>query len=639
MKKTTRKINHEQKRNVQMKSVFSLKIIHSRVLFILMSVWMAIFSNNLIAQQPGVADSQFRLARQFEQLGQYAQAANLYKTLYANYPQNYTYFEGLRRILLRIKKYPELISIIQTRLREHPNDIQLQTQLGDVYFRKGDEVHAYRVWNSILQKYPRNQGVYRIVASVMLQNRLFDKAIGVYLQARRVTRGKPLFAMELAQLYTFQQSYAKATEEYLRFLKKQPYQFQFVQNQIARLPLDVKTFPDVEKVIKGWVKKYPKNYTLRKLLAGFYQSFGDYQSALSEILALEKLSGTHRPKNRKPGMDLYQFALDTYREKEYKISEQAFQKLLEDFPNFSQKDRAVFYLADISYSTGDFDRAWKLYRQVIQQYPKSNWSLEASLRLGDIFLNQKNDPVKAIPYFKRIIQNFPNSRQKVFATFRLTDCYVAEGNLGKAISVLQNLLEKSVLASGKIRSLQDEAFFKLAQLQFYNKDFESSLKDIQKILKNSNGTYDSPFVNDALDLQLLIQENRRDHEKALRLFAGGMYLKNRNLYTAAVDSLVKAVSLDSRAPLADRALLEAGRIKEKTKDWYGAIKIYELLVNSYSKSVYADEALNRVGEIYEKDIKNFEKARQTYEAILIQYPQSVLADELRNKLRELEGQP
>ena len=639
MKKTMRKINHEQKRNIQMKSVFSLNIIQSGVLFVLMSVSVAIFSNNLIAQQSGVADSQFRLARQFEQLGQYEQAANLYKTLYGNYPQNYTYFEGLRRNLLRIKKYPELISIIQTRLQEHPNDIQLQTQLGDVYFRMGDEVHAYRVWNGILQKYPRSQGVYRIVASVLLQNRLFDRAIGVYLQGRKVTGEKTLFAMELAQLYTFQQTYAKATEEYLRFLKKQPYQFRFVQNQIARLPLNEKTFRDVEKVIKKWIKKYPKNYALRKLLAGFYQSFGDYKSALGEILALEKLSGTHRLKNRKPGMDLYQFALDTYREKEYKVSEEAFQKLLEEFPDFSQKDRAVFYLADIAYSTGDFDRAEKLYRQVSQQYPKSSWSLEASLRLGDIFLNQKNNPAKAIPYFRRIIQNFPNSRQKVFATFHLTDCYVAEGDLEKAISVLQILLKNSVLASGKTRSLQDEAFFKLAQLQFYNKDFKSSMKDIQRILKNSNGKYDSPFVNDALDLQLLIQENKEDHEKALRLFSSGMYLKNRNLYTAAVDSLVKAVSLDSHAPLADRALLEAGRIKEKTKDWYGAIKIYELLVNSYSKSVYADEALNRVGEIYEKDIKDFEKARQTYEAILIQYPQSVLADELRTKLRELEGQP
>jgi len=634
-----RKINHEQKRNVQMKSIFSLKIIHPGVFLVLMSVCVAIFSNTLIAQQPGVADSQFRLARQFEQLGQYEQAANLYKTLYTNYPQNYTYFEGLRRNLLRIKKYPELINIIQKRLRERSHDIQLQTQLGDAYFRMGDEIHAYRVWNGILQKYPRSQGVYRIVASVMLQNRLFDKAIGVYLQGRKVLGEKTLFAMELAQLYTFQQSYAKAADEYLRFLKKQPYQLSFVQNRIARFPLDETTFPAVEKEIQKWVKKYPRNYTLRKLLSGFYQGFGDYKSALNEILALEKLSNTHRPKNKKRGMDLYQFALDTYREKEYTISEKAFQKLLKEFPNFSQKDRVNFYLADISYSTGNFDRAGKLYHQVTQHYPKSSWSLEALLRLGDIFLNQKNDPAKAIPYFERIIQNFPNSRQRLLATFRLVDCYVAEGNLGKAISVLNGLLKNSVLVSGKFRPLRDEAFFKLAQLQFYHKRFESSLKDIQKILKNSSGTYDSPFVNDALDLQLVIQENRGDHEKALRLFASGMYLKNRNLYAAAVDSLVKAVSLDSNAPLADRALLEAGKIKEKTRDWYGAIKIYELLVNSYSKSVYADEALNRVGEIYEKDIKDFEKARQTYEAILIQYPQSVLGDELRNKLRELEGQP
>ncbi|NOY76304.1 MAG: tetratricopeptide repeat protein [Calditrichaeota bacterium] len=607
--------------------------------FLLLAAWTVVFSNPSSAQQSGVADSQFRLARQFEQLGQYQQAANLYKTLYENYPQNYTYFEGLRRNLLRIKKYPELINLIQTRLRQNPRDIQLQTQLGDVYFRMGDEIHAYRVWNGILQKYPRNPGVYRIVASVMLQNRLFDKAIDVYLQGRKAIGKRDLFAMELAQLYTFQQIYPKAADEYIRFLKDQPYQLPFVQNQIARFPLDETTFPAVEKAIQKWVKKYPKNYALRKVLAGFYQSFGDYNSALKEILVLEKSGLSGSRKRRVPGTALYQFALDTYREKEFAISEKAFQKLLSDFPNFPRRDQATYYFADISYKTREYDRAQVLYKQVIERYPKSSWSLEALLRLGDIFLNQKHDPEQAIRYFQRIVQNFPNTRQQITATFHLVDCYVAEGNLKKAVAVLQNSLRGPALSSGKIRSLQNEALFKLAQLDFYQKNFEGSLKTIKKILQNTYGKYDSPFVNDALDLQLLIQENKDDHAAALQLFASGMYLSRRNHYEAAVDSLLRAVSLDSQAPLADRALLEAGRIKEKTKDWYGAIKIYQLLVTSYSKSVYSDEALNRVGLIYEKDLKDFEKARQTYESILIHYPQSVLGDELRKKVRELEGQP
>lgn len=622
-----------------MKQLFTPQIMDRTALFILMIVWAALFSNPLLAQQSGVADSQFRLARQFEQLGQYEQAANLYKTLYANYPQNYTYFEGLRRNLLRTKKYPELISLIQTRLRQNPRDIQMKTQLGDVYFRMGDEIHAYRVWNGILQNYPRNQSVYRIVASVLLQNRMFDKAIDVYLQGRKAIGKDNLFALELAQLYTFQQIYPKAADEYLRFLKAQPYQLAFVQNQIARFPLDETTFPAVEKEIRKWVKKHPRNYTLRKLLEGFYQSFGDYKSAFREILVLEKLKTSGGRKKRIPGTALYQFALDTYREKEFSISEKAFQKLLSDFPDFPRKDRATYYFADISYKTGEYDRAQALYQHVIDQFPKSSWSLEALLRMGDIFLNQRNNPEQAIGYFERIIRNFPNTRQQTVATFHLVDCYISEGNLEKAVSVLQNSLNGSALSSGKVRSLQNEALFKLAQLDFYQKNFDGSLKSIKKILQNNDGNYDGAYVNDALDLQLLIQENKDTHPRALGLFANGMYLSRRNLYTAAVDSLLRAVSLDSQAPLADRALLEAGRIKEKTKDWYGAIKIYQLLVTSYSTSVYSDEALNRVGMIYEKDLKDFEKARQTYEAILIQYPQSVLGDELRKKLRDLEGQP
>ncbi|HDZ12414.1 MAG TPA: tetratricopeptide repeat protein, partial [Bacteroidetes bacterium] len=169
--------------------------------------------------------------------------------------------------------------------------------------------------------------------------------------------------------------------------------------------------------------------------------------------------------------------------------------------------------------------------------------------------------------------------------------------------------------------------------------FKGSLKNINQILDNAFGKYDSPYVNNALDLELIIQENEKKYLSSLKLFASGMYLARRNLYGAAVDTLLKAAAENDQAALADRALLEAGRIKEKMKDWYGAIKIYQMLVGTYSQSVYADVALDREGKIYENDIKDFEKARQTYESILIQYPNSVLADELRKKVRQLEGQP
>ncbi|GBD94095.1 tol-pal system protein YbgF [bacterium BMS3Abin05] len=609
-----------------------------RILFLWL-ILAALMTPSVFAQPTGVEESRFRLARQFEQLGQYRQAADLYKKLYTGYPKNLTYFEGFRRNLLRLKKYPELAVIIQDRLRTRPADIGLETQLGDVYFKMGDEVRAYRVWSGILRKHPGQTAVYRVVASVMLQNRLFDRAIAVYLRGRKASNKPAQFALELAQLYMFRQTYPAAVDEYLRFLRQKPYQLFFVRNQIARLPLNENSYPAVEKEIRKWVKKYPKDYTLRKLLAGFYQSFGNYESALNEILALKGSSARKGVKKGFPAADLYQFALDTYREKEYKISEKAFRKLLEGFPDFSQKDRVTYYLADISYQTKDFDQAKQLYRQVIRRFPKSRWSLQASLRLGSIFLNQENNPAEAIVYFERIVRNFPGTRQQIEATFSLADCYLSEGNLGEAVSTLQNSLKNPSLNSGRDRSLQDEALFRLAQVKFYGKDFKGSLKNINQILDNAFGKYDSPYVNNALDLELIIQENEKKYLSSLKLFASGMYLARRNLYGAAVDTLLKAAAENDQAALADRALLEAGRIKEKMKDWYGAIKIYQMLVGTYSQSVYADVALDREGKIYENDIKDFEKARQTYESILIQYPNSVLADELRKKVRQLEGQP
>ena len=587
--------------------------------------------------QTGVEKSQYRLARQFEQLGQYEQAAQIYRSLSTNYPQNYTYFDGLRRNLLKAKKYDELVKIIQDRLLVRPADVQLEAQLGDVYFQMGQEEQAYQVWNGLLQKYAGNVAVYRLVASAMLQNRLFDRAIQVYLKGRAEKKDPSLFSLELAQLYTYQQLYPQAVTEYLHFVQKMPYQLSYVRAMIARLPLNEQTYPPVEKVLKLWVKKNRKSRLAHQILAGFYQSFGNYNAALAEILKLESLPG--RGKKHVAGADLYRFALDMLHEKEYAVAKTAFQELLNRFPAFNRKDQAVYYLADVAFKTGDFEKAKELYRQVVEKFPKSSWSLEASLRMGSILLDTENRPAEAIPYFQRIRKNFAGTRQEVEATFSLADCFLRQGKLDKAVAIVQEELNAPYLKNGRNRELREKALLKLAQLQFYRRDFVAANKQIAQLLKASAGRYDSPSVNDAIELQILIKSNERKFPGALKGYATGLYLEKRGLAQAAVDTLLKAVADFNHAPLADRALLEAARLKEKMKDPYGAIRIYQMLVNNYPKSVYADLALNNMGKIYEKDIKDFEKARQTYESVLIQYPNSVLADELRAKLRSLEGQP
>ncbi len=591
------------------------------------------------AQVPktGVERSQYRLARQFEQLGQYDQAAQIYRSLSTNYPQNYTYFDGLRRNLLKAKKYDELVKIIQDRLLVRPADVQLEAQLGDVYFQMGQEGQAYRVWDGLLQKYPGNVAVYRIVASAMLQNRLFNRAIQVYLKGRTQKKDPSLFALELAQLYTYQQLYPQAVTEYLHFVKKMPYQIGYVQAMIARLPLDKQNYPAVEKVIKRWVKKNKKNPLAYKILAGFYQSFGNYDAALQEILKLESLSG--RSKRHVPGSDLYRFALDMLHEKEYAVAETAFQELLNRFPSFNRKDQAVYYLADVAFKTGNFEKAKELYRQVVEKFPKSSWSLEASLRMGSILLDTENRPAEAIPYFERVRKTFPGTKQEVEATFSLADCFLRQGELEKGVEIIRKELNAPYLQNSRNRELREKARLKLAQLQFYRGDFAAAEKQISELLKASAGRYDSPYVNDAIELQLLIKSNAKKFPGALKGYAAGLYLAKRGQRQAAVDTLLKTVANFNHAALADRALLEAAGLKEKMGDPYGAIRIYQMLVANYPKSVYADLALNNMGKIYEKDIKDFEKARQTYESVLIQYPNSVLADELRAKLRRLEGQP
>src|SRR5512133_2232984 len=118
-----------------------MKLMSLNVLFLL-----ALFAASAFSQ---VADEQnaFHLAQMFEQGGKFEDALRYYTDLQAQQPWNQGYFDGARRCLTSLKRYPEAIDLISKRMQKYPKDVQLPIWIGSLYFKVGDEGKALEYWN------------------------------------------------------------------------------------------------------------------------------------------------------------------------------------------------------------------------------------------------------------------------------------------------------------------------------------------------------------------------------------------------------------------------------------------------------------------------------------------------------------
>jgi tetratricopeptide (TPR) repeat protein len=179
------------------------------------------------------AQAKFRLAQGLEQAGDDERAGEMYRLLLNGEPQNLVYFEGVHRTAMQLKNYDDAIAVIKARMTFFPADIPLHAMLGTAYYRAGREQEAMDVWNTALTFQPANVQAYRVVANVLIENRLLDRAAEVYRRGQAVSDDPSVFSVELAQLLAASTDYGGATAEYLRWLSKNPAQLGFVQNRMA----------------------------------------------------------------------------------------------------------------------------------------------------------------------------------------------------------------------------------------------------------------------------------------------------------------------------------------------------------------------------------------------------------------------
>lgn len=562
-------------------------------------------------------ETMLRSARTLEAGGKYDEALRIYEQLYEQNPEQTDAFYGAQRILMRLRRFEELIALLRERIRTHPDEVDLQIQLGDVLYRMGKVKEAYAQWEAILERDPTQIQHYLTVARQYALHREFKRALDTYRRGRTLV-GREIFAREMAGLYASEGDYQKATREYLIYLSGGSAQYALVRQALSGFSRDQKTVNIVLDVLRNAVAEDSTDVQRQRLLGDYYLMVGHPDLAFGQML--------HLVKQLKAGEELLiEFAGEIVEAGYAEMGIQAYRTFMEEFPDSKQIHRALLGLANAQEHAGQYEQAMQTYRRLERsRYPRAR--SEALYRIGLIYLDVLKKPDKALPLFERL-SRYPRTSPYVLKGFLKTaECFVVMGDLKRAKEVYEQIVRDKM---GKEK--RDEILFRAAEVAYLEGHFEEAVERCEALVKRFPK---GKFVNDALMLITFIDEHRSSPE-ALEKFALSV-LRGRQKKPEEALELLEQLRTDFPAPsFHDDVLLSIGRLKAEQGNVLGAIQTYRDLVAAHPDSRLAPEAQKRIGELYEERLKDMKQAMQAYEAVLTQYPDSVLADEVRRRLGEL----
>ncbi|HDL17579.1 MAG TPA: tetratricopeptide repeat protein [Bacteroidetes bacterium] len=579
---------------------------------------------------------QFQIGQRYEYVGDYRNALEIYLALHKRNPRNYTYFDAVTRCLANLKKFDQLLSFIQQQIDQNPQNLQYRVKFGTALLQKGEEKNAEQYWNELLARNRKNSSLYRMIAQAWMMNRKFDKGVEIYNRGRRELGKDSLFALELAQLHTYQLNYDLAAEEYLKFVRQNPNRLSYVSARFASFKGDFQTYEQVTSVLQRWIKREPEVISYRKLFADFLISFANYSDAFSQVEQIERLRQEQKAKE-KPGAELFRFGKTMDAEKQYSLAEKSFTLVLEKYASFVNRSQVEYELARSVYLQKKFKQALQQFDLVSRKFPKSNWSLEAQLTRGDIFLHQLFMPDSAAGVFKKILRLFPKNDKRTLALIALGDVEVVRQNLTAAENYYNQALHVTVRNTGLKTELRIKCNLKLAEVAFFKKNFDQAQKYLNAILQNNRRNLSNVFINDALELLLLIDENAAQYHDALGRYADALLLLRQKQLKRAAHEFESILQTDPDAPLTPKSLLKSAQLKEDLGDYLSAVMVYQKILARYPENSLCDLSLWNMGQLYENKIRDVSKAIENYEQILYKYPDSILTDKARKRIRELEG--
>jgi len=223
---------------------------------------------------------------------------------------------------------------------------------------------------------------------------------------------------------------------------------------LRQLDLDLQS---VEEAIEG-TRTLIEQSMHRPYLPDLYMRLAELYVAKSRILY-------HRKRLEDPSASKAVVALEANLLKSKAID--LYAKILEEFPQYGQPDKVLFFMAHEYREMGVFDKMLDAYTKLVERYPSSPYRFEAHLMIGDHHFDAMNLEKAEASY--RTILEAPESHVHGMARYKMAWCHINRNRYPEAVELLESLVadprydeQKTEIDAYKKMNLRREALMDLA---------------------------------------------------------------------------------------------------------------------------------------------------------------------------------
>ncbi|MBI3012862.1 MAG: tetratricopeptide repeat protein [Elusimicrobia bacterium] len=302
---------------------------------------------------------------------------------------------------------------------------------------------------------------------------------------------------------------------------------------------------------------------------------------------------------------MYRIGLCYYRLEYYSQAIAAWEDMEKRFPKDERTEEAVFQIADTYFRAQKQDKAIETFRKILDQYPFSARRLETMLRIGQSYYNAGQYD-KSVPELENFLKRYP-ADPKSNETLDLLESSVDRLESRGGVTDLERQKWTDVFRrlAGDLPKgdLAAECLFRLARRLFNLKDYESAVKEFEKL----SFSYPS-----------------NPHTAESQFYAGeSSYLLKR--YPDGILAFKRFIENFPDSEFVPAALFHLGTAYYNVQNLEGAIGAYEDLSLRHGNSEFASAGLFNLA-LAQKKLLRLVPAADSYYKFALTYPNDANAN-------------
>ncbi len=567
-----------------------------------------------------------QLAQNYFDKGEFEKALISYQELLTAQPGNGYYFQKTIECQQQLKQYEVAEKAILNRLDKY-KQAALLVELGSNYQLQKDENKAKKYFEQALDKIKKNPSEVYAIAAVFERKVLIDYALQAYQMALDLDKNLN-FNFQMALLYGQKGDSDKMIEKFLEESFKNPQNLIAIQNQFSRFMTENADVNFNNALRKALLLRTQQNQDVfwNQYLSWYFVQQKEFGKAFIQEKAIYK----RNPESLSNIVNLAQIAIE---EDEKETAKEILTFVLENTQDMELQIQAHYFLTEMKINNPlekDLSAIETDLNSLLKQFGITPYSLKLQILKAHFDTFQMKNPKQGKAILKTALDLPLNEYQKADVKMELADIFLFEEKFNQA-SLYYSQIEEDL----KNDVVGHEASLKSAKTSYFKADFVWALKQFKELKSVSSQL----IANDALEYFLLINDNTvaDSTQTALKQFARGDYLLYQNKTQVALLQFQDILKNFKGQEIESVTIYRLGKTYEKLGDYSSALSQYQAIIDKHSDGIYVDEALFFSAEIYNKQLKDKEKAKPLYEKLVFHHEDSIYFVDARRKFRELRG--